>query len=529
MVKISRNKSFRKGCIILIILLLGIYIALSFNRIKIKEAKYPLVPLPLKMEEGSGEFVLKENSNIYVLGKDLEDTSSLYNIANNLKALLKKSTGFDFNIYKEEGRDKNGIYLRTTSEMDKLSREEYNLKVNEVGVEIVSSDVEGVFRGIQTLRQLMPKEIEGDTVFENIKWKIPNLEIYDKPRYEYRGIMIDVARHFFSVEEIKRQIELASYYKINKLHLHLSDDQGWRLEIKKWPELTEIGGKTQVGGGKGGYYTQEEFIEIIKYANERYIEVIPEFDMPGHTNAALASLDFLNKDGIKKEAYTGVEVGFSALMCRDERTYSFVEDIIREVSKLSPSKYIHIGGDEAHTISKEDYGYFMGRTSKLVEKYGKVPIAWDPADISNDISNNTVIQNWKSTASNAKSKNMKLIISKAERCYLDMKYSQETVFGSTWAGYIPIRNSYEWDPTDYGSEDLILGVEAPLWTENITNRSALDYMIYPRILSYAEIGWSDKNRRSLEEYLGRLSLQGERMKELKINYYKDEKIFKAAN
>lgn len=237
--------------------------------------------------------------------------------------------------------------------------------------------------------------------------------------------MIDVARHFFTIEDLKRQIDIASQYKINKLHIHLSDDQGWRLEIKKWPELTAIGGSTEVGGGKGGYYTQEEFKDLINYAQDRYIEIIPEFDMPGHVNAALASYGFLNPNGERKPLYTGTKVGFSTLMTNNEKTYEFIEDVIKEVSAISPSKYIHIGGDEADSTKKEDYDYFVGRVSKIAQKYGKIPIGWDPIDTSPNIDSSTVLQNWKDSNEQARKKNMKMVISIAKKTYLDMKYNKD--------------------------------------------------------------------------------------------------------
>ncbi len=338
--------------------------------------------------------------------------------------------------------------------------------------------------------------------------------------------MIDVARHFFPVEDIKKQIDLVAQYKINKLHLHLSDDQGWRLEIKKWPDLTNIGSKSEVGGGKGGYYTQEDFKEIVKYAADRYIEVIPEFDMPGHTNAALASYGFLNADGKKKEHYTGIDIGFSSLMCRDEKTYEFIEDIIREVSEISPSKYIHIGGDEADSTSKEDYKYFMGRVSKIVEKHGKVPIGWDPADTSEDISSNFILQNWSGSNKSAREKNLKMIISIAKKSYLDMKYHEDIKLGLKWAGYISIIKGYDWDPTNYAPKELILGIEAPLWSETLRNQEDMDYMIYPRVLGYAEIGWTPKEGRNTGEYIQRMKENAKRLELQGVNYYKDPSLWK---
>ncbi|GAA0125677.1 beta-N-acetylhexosaminidase [Clostridium sp. CTA-19] len=484
-----------------------------------------IIPKPLNYESGEGAFTLTKNSSIYVKGNTEEETEEIVKIAEFLKEKLKPSTGFELKIVKGNNVPSGSIYLTTVGANKDKGNEGYEVITTHENVKIIGYKPEGIFRGVQTLRQLLPSDIEKNTVTADVKWTIPVSTIKDKPEYEYRGVMIDVARHFFTVDEIKRQIDLAAQYKINKVHLHLSDDQGWRLEIKKWPDLTNIGGSTQVGGGPGGYYTQEQFKDLVKYAAERYIEIVPEFDMPGHTNAALASYGFLNKDGQKKPLYTDTKVGFSSLMTDDEKTYEFIEDIIREVSEISPSKYIHIGGDEADSTKKEDYDYFVGRVSKIVEKYGKTAIGWDPIDTSSKINSSVILQNWKDSNEAARAKNMKMIISIAEKAYLDMKYNENTPYGLDWAGYIPVETAYKWDPTDYAPKELVLGVEAPLWTETILNTEAMDYMIYPRLLGYSEIGWTPKNARNWDEYKNRLKSQGERMKNQGINYYKDENIW----
>ncbi|WP_297632062.1 family 20 glycosylhydrolase [uncultured Clostridium sp.] len=479
-----------------------------------------IIPKPLECEKGVGEFIVNEETSIYVQGKNKEETDELYNIGVLLQEKIYKGTGYNLNIIKWAKPSSGSIFLTTLDGRIGLGYEGYNLKVLEDSVHINGLKPEGVYRGIQTLIQLLPPEIEGIKESKNIKWNIPVLSIMDKPEYEYRGFMIDVARHFFSVEEIKRQIDIASSYKINKLHLHLSDDRGFRLQIKKWPKLASIGGQTEVGGGKGGYYTQEQFRDIVLYAKERYVEIIPEFDMPGHTNAMLASYEFLNPNGRRKESYTGTKVGFSSLMCRSEATYTIIEDIIKEVAEISPSKYIHIGGDEANATSKEDYSYFIDRVSKIVLKYGKIPIGWDPVDTVTQLKTPIILQNWKDSNEDAKKKGMKMIISRANKAYLDMKYDRETPYGTEWAGYNSIENAYNWDPTDFGPKTLLLGLEAPLWTETITNFEELDYMIYPRLLGYAEIGWTPKEMRSFGEYKKRLEIHKRRLDLKGVNYYK---------
>lgn len=484
-----------------------------------------IIPKPLSYEKGEGKFILKKDASIYVKGNTEEETEEISKIAEFIRGKLKTSTGFELNIIKSDNPSAGSIYLTTIGSEEDQGNEGYKIITTPENIKIIAYKPEGLSRGIQTLRQLLPADIEKDTLVTDVEWSIPVSTINDKPEYSHRGLMIDVARHFFTVDEIKRQIDLAAQYKINRVHLHLTDDQGWRLEIKKWPDLTAIGGSTQVGDGPGGYYTQEEFKDLVKYAAERYVEIIPEIDMPGHTNAALASYGFLNPDGKKKPLYTGTSVGFSSLMTHDEKTYEFIDDVIREVSEISPSEYIHIGGDEAYSIEKEDYDYFVGRVSKIVEKYGKTPIGWDPIDTSPEINSSVVLQNWKDSNEVARKKEIQMIISIAPKAYLDMKYNESTPYGLTWAGYIPVETAYKWDPTDYAPKELILGIEAPLWTETIEDRKAMDYMIYPRLLGYAEIGWTPKEARDWIEYKSRLEKQGERMKNQGINYYNDSNIW----
>ncbi|MEG0297286.1 MAG: beta-N-acetylhexosaminidase [Clostridium sp.] len=489
------------------------------------ESSNNIIPKPLSYEQGKGKFVLTKDSSIYVKGNTEEETEEITKIAEFLKEKLKPSTGFELNIIKADNPPTGSIYLTTVGGEKGDGNEGYSIITTSDNVKIIASKPEGLSRGVQTLRQLLPPSIDKNTVVNDVEWSIPVSKINDKPEYAYRGLMIDVARHFFTVDEVKRQIDYAAQYKINRVHLHLSDDQGWRLEIKKWPELTTIGGSTQVSGGKGGYYTQEQFKEIVKYSADRYVEIIPEFDMPGHTNAALASYGFLNPDGKKKPLYTGIDVGFSSFMTHDEKTYQFIEDIIKEVSEISPSKYIHIGGDEAESTKKADYDYFVGRVSKIVEKYEKTAIGWDPIDTSPEINSSVVLQNWKDSNKAAREKSMKMIISIAGKAYLDMKYNRSTPYGLNWAGYIPIETAYNWDPTDYAPKELVLGIEAPLWTETITDVKMMDYMIYPRLLGYAEIGWTPKVARNWDEYKVRLKSQGERLQNQGINYFRDDSIW----
>ncbi len=488
-----------------------------------------IIPKPLSYEAGKGKFILNKDTSIYVKGNNEEETEELVKVAELLREKLSPATGYELKVIKGENTAKGNILLTTVGGEENQGTEGYKMVTDPSGVTITAFKPEGIFRGVQTLRQSLPADIDKSTIVKGVEWSIPAATIVDKPEYSYRGLMIDVARHFFTVDEVKRQIDLAAQYKINKVHLHLSDDQGWRLEIKKYPDLTLIGGSTEVGGGPGGYYTQEQFKDIVDYAAKRYVEIIPEFDMPGHTNAALASYGFLNPDGQKKPLYTGTKVGFSTFMTDSEETYNFIDDVIKEVSEISPSKYIHIGGDEADSTPKEGYDYFVGRVAKIAQKYGKEPIGWDPIDTSPEITSDVILQNWRDSNSAAVEKKMKIITSNASKAYLDMKYNKDTPYGLDWAGLIPVETAYNWDPTDFAPKELVLGLEAPLWTEFIEDQDQMDYMIYPRLPGYAEIGWTPKASRDWEEYKVRLKGQGSRLENEGVNYYKDPEIWGSTN
>jgi hexosaminidase len=335
--------------------------------------------------------------------------------------------------------------------------------------------------------------------------------------------MLDVARHFFGVDDVKNFIDQLAYYKMNVLHLHLSDDQGWRIEIKSWPNLTAHGGKTEVGGGEGGFYTQEQYAEIVKYAQDRYITIIPEIDMPGHTNAALASYPELNCDGKATELYTGIKVGFSTLCTNKEITYTFIDDVIGELAALTPGPYIHIGGDESHATKIEDYIPFINRVQDMVIAHGKQVLGWDEIALAT-LKPNTIVQYWAKAENATKGveQGAKVLMSPAKNAYLDMQYDSLSTYGLHWAAYIEVDKGYNWDPANLEptiKKENIIGIEAPLWSETVSNRKEAEYLIFPRLPGYAEIGWTPKELRNWDEYKMRLANHGERMKAMNISFY----------
>ncbi|MDJ1133331.1 beta-N-acetylhexosaminidase [Streptomyces iconiensis] len=489
-----------------------------------------VIPAPASVRAKGKPFTLTSKTAIRVSGGPHGKVREARRTAEQLAELLRPSTGYKLPVTTRPGRD--GIQLRLGGD-HKLGEEGYRLDVSERAAVISARGGAGLFYGVQTLRQLLPARIEARERQQG-PWQIAGGTIKDKPRYEYRSGMLDVSRHFFSVDKVKRYIDQLALYKINKLHLHLSDDQGWRIAIDSWPRLAEYGGSTQVGGGPGGYYTKADYREIIRYASDRRLTVIPEIDMPGHTNAAQASYAELNCDGVAPPLYTGTEVGFSSLCVPLERTYDFVDDVIRELAAMTPGPYIHIGGDEAHSTSHEDYVTFMDRVQPVVAKYGKTAIGWH--QIAASPAKGTVAQYWgydqtgaeeRKQVVDAAKKGTKLVISPADRSYLDMKYDKNTPLGLSWAGFVEVQRSYDWDPGTYLEgvpEGSVLGVEAPLWSETLSTSDQVEFMAFPRLPGIAELGWSPASTHDWGRYKERVAQQAPRWDQLGIDYYKSPQV-----
>ena len=512
------NKLLRPVSALAVIVILMISISCRTNSSS-DLMKESLIPKPVSMTSTGGYFELRAGAVIYTRGESEE----LLKIGNYLADRLRPATGFKIEVKSTDNDPGPGsIYLTLTGTEPKPGDESYQLYISKKMVKLSSGSPAGLFRGVQTIRQLLPAKIE-ETTRQDVKWKIAAGAISDYPDYSYRGAMLDVARHFFGVDDVKRFIDMIAYYKMNALHLHLSDDQGWRIEIKSWPNLAIHGGSTEVGGGTGGYYTQEQYTDLVKYANDRYITIVPEIDMPGHINAALASYPELNCSGKATELYTGIEVGFSTICTNKEISYKFVDDVVRELAALTTGPYIHIGGDESHVTKKEDYIPFVKKVQDIVLAHGKQVMGWDEISLS-ELNPNTVAQYWSNAknANTAVSKGAKILMSPARKTYIDMKYDSTTVLGQKWAGFIEVDSSYIWDPSTMvkgiGKEN-ILGVEAPLWTETITNMEELEYMVFPRLPGIAEIGWSPSSVRNWADYRIRLGNHSDRFKMMQINYY----------
>jgi len=459
-------------------------------------------------------------------------------VGESMAAMLRRATGVRLPVTGNDGPAPAGaITLRLGGPAD-LGAEGYELTISADSIHIGATTPAGLFYGVQTLRQLLPVGIEAEQSALRIAsaWSVPPGRIVDRPRFAWRGAMLDVSRHFFSPDEVMQYLDLLALYKLNVLHLHLSDDQGWRIQIDSWPRLTQFGGTTQVGGGTGGFYTKQDYADIVRYAQDRFVTIVPEIDMPGHTNAAIASYPQL---GCSKPTpgiyggtqplglYTGVEVGFSTFCPDSEVTYKFVDDIIREIAAMTPGPYMHVGGDEVHSLPADQYVKFVERAQDIVYKYGKTMVGWEEVGKAR-LRPTTIAQQWKSdSALLALKQGAKLILSPAEKSYLDMKYTPSTELGLDWAGFVELRTSYDWDPVTFLKgvpEQSVLGVEAPLWAETVKNLTAAQYMVMPRLPAIAEVGWSPASARNWESFRTRIAAHAPRWRLLGVNYYPSPQV-----
>jgi hexosaminidase len=482
-----------------------------------------LIPFPVFARPVAGQFVLDAHTNIYIQ----PDSAELKKVACFLADKLNPATGFSMAVKAAQEIPGRGQIVLTTQGADAaLGVEGYDLLVTNEGITIKAPQAAGLFYGVQTLRQLLPPEIELPTP-QTRNWSVPCGVVRDHPRYAWRGAMLDVARHFFSVTDVKRFIDLAANYKLNRFHLHLSDDQGWRVEIKAYPNLTRHGGSTSVNGDGGGFYTQADYAELAAYAAERCMILIPEIDMPGHVNAALASIPELNPARKAPALYQGTEVGFSELMVYDAFTYDFIGNVFRELAALTPGPYLHMGGDEVKTLDKKDYIHFIKRVEKIVRGLGKTLVGWEEAAQA-DLHPSAIFQYWiPQEGEKPELSGRKLILSPGSRVYLDMQYDEACPLGQHWAGWVEVADAYNWDPALHlrgVKEEDIIGVEACLWSETILNIKDLEYMVFPRLPGAAEIGWTPRASRNWEDYRQRLAAHSKRMDAMQVNYYHSPQV-----
>jgi hexosaminidase len=484
-----------------------------------------LIPQPTSITPGSGAFHLSPEAAICVS----PDSGEVGRIARVLADVLRPSTGYSLPLQAWSGSAPAGSLLLVLDPQGaSLGAEGYVLQVEPAGISLKASEPAGLFHGVQTIRQLFPasQEVGGRQAGP---WRIQAGTIRDRPGYAWRGAMLDVARHFFKLEVVLRLIDRLAAYKFNILHLHLTDDQGWRLMIPSWPDLAKIGGSTAIQGDPGGYFTLQDYQAIVEYARARFITIVPEIDLPGHTHAALASYPELNPDSQAPALFTGSEVGFSSLSLAAPKTEAFLEAVIEEVAALTPGPYLHIGGDEAQSTPETDYRQLIEKAQKLVLDQGKRPIGWEEIARA-ELSPETLVQYWFNSewALKAGLQGNRLIMSPCTKTYLDIKYDEETPIGQTWiGGYTEIKDAYDWDPSGFLSDllgEVVVGVEALLWTEQVATEQDMDFMFFPRLCAIAEVGWTPREKRSWQDFRRRLSEHGARLEAMGVNYYRSPQI-----
>ena len=506
---------------------------------------YNIIPLPKSLKPAEGNFTIKKGISVYINSDEFSPSANL------LALQIKNASGQTVPV-KIAKSASSGIVF---SKNDALGDEEYRLQVTSKKVEIQAKTGKGAFYGLQTLLQLMPAPIYGNEL-STVALTVPNCLIEDAPRFSYRGLMLDVGRYFFSVDAVKRYIDLMAIYKLNTFHWHLTEDQGWRIEIKKYPLLTSISSvrkesmlahyPDQKYDGKphGGFYTQEQIKEVVAYATSKYIQVIPEIEMPGHSTAVLAAYPQFGANGDKiLQVKTKWGVAEDVLFPREE-TFTFLEDVLTEVMALFPGQYIHIGGDECpKTQWKESrfcqdlikklglkdenelQSYFIRRIDKFVTSKGKKILGWDEI-LEGGISPNAMVMSWRGTKGGieAAKQNHDVVMSPNSYFYIDYYQSEAKTEPIAIGGFLPLSKCYSFEPDlpELTAEEAkhVVGIQANLWTEYISNLPYAEYMTYPRALALSEVSWSPKGSKNYEDFKKRLKGHMPSMDALKINYSK---------
>lgn len=522
-----------KNNIIIALLLTGLFFNSNWNAYAVSDNPL-IVPVPVQMTIGEGDFQFSPNTVFAVENREQKK------IVDNFAALFAKAAGFTPKV--ETGVKEAAVRLTTDVAM---KPEAYHLQVSAGHIQIKAADEKGFFYALQTLRLLLPPVIE-NVVRVDTEWKIPAVTINDEPRFGYRGMMLDVSRFFTPKKEVLRIIDCMAMLKLNMLHFHLSDDNGWRLEIKKYPRLTEVGAwcvnrgnatfpdrRNQKQGEptpKGGFYTQEDIKEIVAYAAERQIQIIPEIDIPGHSNAALAAYPQYACPVVDKFISVLPGLGGSntdIIYCAgNDKTFEFLQGIMDEVTELFPSKYIHLGGDEAwktywkkcplcqarireEKLKDEEalQGYFMNRMGKYLQSKGKVLMGWDELTHSK-IPEDAVIFGWQGygeAALKAAAQGHRFVMTPARVTYLIRYQGPQWFEPLTYFGNITLKDVYDYEPVQKGwkpeYESLLMGVQACMWTEFCNKPEDVTYHIFPRLAALAEIAWAPKGTKDWRRFL----------------------------
>ncbi len=514
-----------------------------------------IIPAPESMEAGVGKFELTKRFEI------LADPASRQ-VAEQLGVQLRRATGYRVAVTgAKSAKPAKRCLLLTTSATGDLGPEGYVLEATPDHVVISAKSPAGVFYGVQTFLQLLPPEAYGSSPSAKVKWEVPAVKIQDKPRFQWRGMMLDIARHFYNKEEVKSVIDTLAKHKANTFHWHLVDDQGWRIQIKKYPKLTEVGAwrsgigfgldpKASTAYGKdgryGGFYTQEDIKEVIAYAAERHVTIVPEIEMPGHAVAALSAYPQYScaGEGYSTDVPAGVHAG--VYCAGNEETFEFLQNILGEVIELFPSKYIHIGGDEvpkgnwqkcpkcqarmkAEGLKNEHelQSYFIRRIEKFINSKQRNLIGWSEIR-EGGLAQNAAVMDWIGGAVEAAGAGHDVVMSPTTHCYLDYLQSGIPALEPKGiGGYLPLEKVYSLEPIPAKLEPAfykhILGAQGNLWTEYVASLSHVQYMVFPRIAALMEVAWSPKEARNFDNFKQRLETQYRRYDQMGVNYRRDTK------
>lgn len=518
-----------------------------------------IVPVPVSVIEKQGSYVLKNNVNITVNGDD-----AAMAVAKQLANAISMPSGYTVNVKKGTGGQ---VQMTLLTETDtSIGKEGYRLSVNGKGVNVTANSPVGLFYGMQTLLQLLPAAIESKTSVNNINWSIPYTEITDQPRFGWRGLMFDVSRHFFTKEEVKRFIDDMVKYKYNMLHWHLTDDEGWRIEIKGLPKLTEVGAWRVNREGKwantgnpfpneprtyGGFYTQDDIKEVIAYAKERFVTILPEIDVPGHSLATLAAYPELSCNPGPYEVSAGSTfmkwfpgghegVIDNTLCPANEAVYTFLDKVFTEVAQLFPFEYIHMGGDETARnfwakseqikalMQRENLkdlnevqAYFVKRVEKIVTSKGKKLIGWDEI-LEGGLAQSASVMSWRGMSGGiaAAKAGHKVVMTPTTFAYLDYVQGEPSIEAPVYAN-LRLEQSYKFEPVPDGVDPaLILGGQGNLWTEQLQRFRGVQYMIWPRAMALAECLWSPKEKKDWNNFINRVETQFPRLDAAGTRYSK---------
>ncbi|BEG98737.1 glycoside hydrolase family 20 protein [Bacteroides sedimenti] len=522
-----------------------------------KAGNYDLIPLPNSMETGSGYFTLN-NKCEFIVQKGLD--SKYAQVAEDFAKQLNLTSGINIKVVAKSGK-KAARNTITFVQNKSIPAEGYKLNVVNDRVLIEASAPEGFFHAIQTVKQLLPAAVYGKKLANDQKWELPCTKIEDTPRFKYRGMHLDVARHFFGVDEVKKYIDVLAAHKLNYMHFHLTEDQGWRIEIKKYPNLTKVGSMrkgTMIGKNfgsndgvpYGGFYTQDQIKEIVKYAQDRFITIIPEIDLPGHMVAALASYPELGCTGGPYEVSTQWGVLDDVLCVGKESTFTFLQNVLSEVLELFPSKYIHIGGDECpkvrwkecpvcqakikelglkadakHSAEERLQSYTMTRIEKFLNDKGRRIIGWDEI-LEGGLAPDATVMSWRGMEGGieAAKQGHDVIMTPSSHLYFDHYQSLDPREPLAIGGYSSVERVYSFEPipAELTKEEAkhILGAQANLWTEYIPTESYLEYMLVPRLAALSEVQWTNPEKKNYSDFTNRISHIADIYDVMGLNYAK---------